>query len=163
MIYSEIRRLTAQQLSGRLLIAPVLIAATILAFGCASQSRATFMCDRQVNGGNVLTIDLIEVADEEIREIQSAGYDWFYSDLRRQLGHRIKTITVEGSCNRTIDLTKLTIKEKVLRKKKGYGTLAIIAEFRERRDGYQLFINRSEWKGKSIVLRVHDGFLVRER
>lgn len=129
-------------------------------FGCASKSMVSFRCDSYVNDGIVLTIDLIEVSEEEIGLIRQTGEEWFYSGLRRQLADRIKTVTVTGGCESTVDLTELTAKEKYLRKKKGHGTLAVIAEYQSRyEDGHMLFLRREQWKGRKVVVRVHDVFL----
>lgn len=141
-------------------------ALTLGAIGCASSSTAHFVCDARVNDGLLLTIDLIEVADEEAQQIRQTGDDWFYSDLRRQLAGRTKTIAVKGGCDERIDLTVLTAKEKVLRKKKGYGILAVIGDYQtrggERISGSMQFLDREQWKGKTTLVRVHDAYLTIE-
>jgi hypothetical protein len=144
-------------------------AVTVLAtmsLGCASSSTAHFVCDTRVNDGLLLTIDLIEVADEEAQQIRQTGDDWFYSDLRRQLAGRTKTIAVKGGCDQRVDLTQLTAKEKVLRKKKGYGILAVIGDYQtsggERLSGTMQFLDRDQWKGKTTLVRVHDAYLTVE-
>ncbi len=139
-----------------MMVLPLVMLVTTLC-ACSSTSRVTFLCDHQVNDGIVLTIDLIEVADDEVQQIQSAGRDWFYSPLRREMAHRIKTVTVKGDCDTTVDLSKLGAKEKVLRKRKGYGTLAIIAEYKSSYDrGHMRFLPYKQWKGKTFVVRVHN-------
>ncbi len=143
---------------GGLVLAVVMVGA-----GCSSTSSVSFQCDQQINDSLLLTIDLIEIDDEEVKQIQEAGEDWFYSPLRKQLEYRTKTVSVRGGCDVVVDLTKLGTSEKVLKKKKGYGTLAIIAEFQDRgrsgRAGEIEFLERSRWKGKTTAIRVQETHL----
>lgn len=133
---------------------------------CSSTSRAQFTCDSYINDGLLLAIDLIEVTDEEVKQIQDAGEDWFTSPVRDQLRHRTKTISVPGGCSETVALESLTSSEKYLRKKKGYGTLAVIAEYEtistDRSKPNMIFLPREKWKGKTTLLRVHDTYIAIE-
>ena len=150
----------------RLACLAVLSLGAVLSIGCTSSSTAHFVCDGRVNDGLLLTIDLIEVAEEEAQQIRQTGDDWFYSDLRRQLAGRTKTIAVKGGCDQRVDLTALTSREKVLRKKKGYGILAIIGDYQtgggDRIAGGMQFLDRAQWKGKTVLVRVHDAYLTIE-
>lgn len=130
---------------------------------CATTSQAVFICDAEINDGLLLAIDLIEVSDEEVKQIQDAGEQWFTSPIRDQLRNRTKTISVPGGCEETVELEALTTTEKYLKKKKGYGTLAVIAEYQtisgDRSRPNMIFRDRTQWKGKKTVFRVHEDYL----
>ena len=133
---------------------------------CSSMSQAKFLCDSQINDGLQLAIDLVEVTEQEVKLIQDAGEDWFTSSARDQLRHRIKTISVTGGCSETVELQSLTSSEKLLRKQKGYGTLAVIAEYQTLSGDSTMpklvFKSQDQWKGKTTVFRVHDDYLTVE-
>jgi len=82
------------------------------------------------------------------------------------LQDRIKTISVRGSCSEIVELQGLTTTEKFLRKKKGYGKLAIIAEYEtisgEHAAPSVKILPRKAWKGKKILIRVHQDYLTVE-
>jgi hypothetical protein len=150
-----------------LLLSGLLVLALALASGsCSSTSQAQFTCDSYINDGLLLAIDLIEVTDEEVKQIQDAGEDWFTSPVRDQLRHRTKTISVPGGCSENVELQSLTSSEKFLRKQKGYGTLAVIAEYEtistDRSRPNMIFLPRDKWKGKTTLLRVHDTYITVE-
>lgn len=135
----------------------------ILTGACSSTSQAQFNCDSHINDGLLLAIDLVEVTDEEVKQIQEAGDDWFTSPARDQLRNRIKTISVPGGCSENVELASLTSSEKYLRKKKGYGTLAVIAEYQtitgDSTKPRMIFKDRTQWKGKTTLFRVHEDYL----
>ena len=135
-------------------------------WACSSTSQALFRCDSHINDGLLLAIDLIEVDDEEVKQIQDAGEDWFTSPVRDQLRNRTKTISVPGGCEETVELQSLSRSEKYLKKKKGYGTLAVIAEFQtisgDSSKPHMLFRSRNQWKGKTFVLKVHEDYIAVE-
>ena len=144
----------------------LLCALALTSWACSSTSQALFLCDSHINDGLLLAIDLIEVDDEEVKQIQDAGEDWFTSPVRDQLRNRTKTISVPGGCEETVELQSLSKSEKFLKKKKGYGTLAVIAEFQtisgDSTRPNVLFKSRNQWKGKTTVFRVHEDYIAAE-
>jgi len=162
-ILSSVRRMSLSSGFGMLSCAALICCSLS---SCTSVSRAQFQCDPDINNGLLLAIDLIEVHDEEVRMIQQAGEDWFTSDTRKALQDRIKTISVRGSCSEIVELQGLTTTEKFLRKKKGYGKLAIIAEYEtisgEHAAPSVKILPRKAWKGKKILIRVHQDYLTVE-
>jgi hypothetical protein len=141
-----------------------LFMALVLTCGaCSSTSQALFVCDSEINDGLLLAIDLIEVSDDEVKQIQDAGEEWFTSPIRDQLRNRTKTISVPGGCEERVELQSLTTTEKYLKKKKGYGTLAVIAEYQtisgDSSKPNMVFRDRNQWKGKTTTFRVHEDFL----
>jgi hypothetical protein len=142
------------------------LAVCALGWACASTSKAVFTCDSRINDGLLLAIDLIEVTDEEVKQIQDAGEHWFTSPVRDQLRHRIKTISVPGGCHEIVELQSLTRSEKYLRKKKGYGTLAVIAEYQtisgDSSKPHMVFRSRKEWKGRTTRFKVHENYITVE-
>ena len=132
-------------------------------WACSSTSQAQFRCDTQINDGLLLAIDLVQVNDEEVKQIQAAGEDWFTSPVRDQLRNRTKTISVPGGCSENVELESLTTTEKYLKKKKGYGTLAVIAEYQtisgDSSKPNIVFRSRQQWKGKKTLFHVHEDYL----
>jgi hypothetical protein len=123
-----------------------------LLMGCASPASLRFRCEPQINEGLLLTVDLIEVNDAEISQVRQAGDQWFYSDLRRQLEPRTRTVAVQGGCDTTVKLPA----------RKGYDTLAIVADFKSGSGsgGNMQFRQKPEWVGKSLQLRVQGNVLI---
>ncbi len=133
------------------------LAAVVLVTGCASQATFRFDCEREVNGGLLLTIDVVQIDDREEQEIRQAGDQWFYSDLRRQLGARVKTVAVEGGCRETVSVAPI----------KGYDRVAIIADYQfEGQGGTKVqmeFRGKQDWRGKTLSVRVRDRYLTLAR
>lgn len=117
-----------------------------LAAGCASSSSLHFRCDPEINEGLLLTVDLVQVNEAEIAQIRQAGDQWFYSDLRRQLEPRTRTVAVEGGCDTTVKLTP----------RKGYDTLAVVSDYKSSgsSSGNMQFHPKTAWKGKTLQVRV---------
>jgi hypothetical protein len=124
----------------------LLLALAALAVGCASSSTLRFRCEPQINEGLLLTVDLVQVNEAEIAQIRQAGDQWFYSDLRRQLEPRTRTVAVEGGCD-----TKVS-----LQPRKGYDTLAVISDYKSGGNaaGNMQFRPKEQWKGKMLDVRV---------
>ena len=129
---------------------PVLLLVGALA-GCASPASLHFRCEPQINEGLLLTVDLIEVSDAEVPQIRQAGDQWFYSDLRRQLEPRTRTVAVQGGCDTVVKLPP----------RKGFDTLAVIADFKSGSGatGNMQFRPKGDWAGKSLLLRVQGNVL----
>jgi hypothetical protein len=124
------------------LLAVLALAAT----GCTSSSTLRFRCEQQVNEGLLLTVDLVQVNEAEIVQIRQAGDQWFYSDLRRQLEPRTRTVAVEGGCDTKVDLVP----------RKGYDTLAVISDYKSGGSaaGNMQFRPKEQWKGKTLNVQV---------
>lgn len=131
-------------------VAPLLATLALLA-GCASPASLHFRCEPQINEGLLLTVDLVAVNDAEIAQIRQAGDQWFYSDLRRQLEPRTRTVAVQGGCDTTVKLPP----------RKGYDTLAIVADFKSGSGsgGNMQFRQKPQWAGKTLQLRVQGNAL----
>jgi hypothetical protein len=129
------------------------VVAFLLASGCASSASVSFHCDPRINDGLLLTVDLVQIADAEMPQIKQAGDQWFYSDLRRQLEPRTKTVAVAGGC----------AKEVQLEPRKGYDTLAVIADYKsaggDTSRGSIQFLPKAAWRGKTLRVQVHDTML----
>ncbi len=127
--------------------------AALLAFlaGCAGPASLRFRCEPQINDGLLLTVDLIQVNDSEVPQIRQAGDQWFYSDLRRQLEPRTRTVAVQGGCDTTVKLPS----------RKGYNTLAVISDFKSGSGSTSSvqFRQKAEWEGKSLQLRIQGSTL----
>lgn len=125
------------------------LAVAVLASGCATQVVFNFECERMINDGLLLTIDVVQISDREEEEIRQVGDEWFYSDLRRQLGSRTKTVAVEGGCRDTVAMPKL----------KGYGRLAIIADYQFEGRQTRAQMEFMDWQGKTMRVRVQNRYL----
>jgi hypothetical protein len=123
----------------------------VAAGGCASSSTLHFRCEKQINEGLLLTVDLIQVNEAEIAQIRQAGDQWFYSDLRRQLEPRTRTVAVEGGCDTKVDLVP----------RKGYDTLAVISDYKAGGStaGSMQFRPKEAWKGKTLDVQVGNSVL----
>jgi hypothetical protein len=134
--------------SSRLLLALAVASLAGLAglTGCASSTSLHFRCDPTINEGLLLTVDLVQVNDAEVAAVRQAGDQWFYSDLRRQLEPRTRTVAVAGNCDTTIQLPP----------KKGYDTLAILSDYKSSgaSTGSMLFRGKKDWQGKSLTVKV---------
>ena len=128
-----------------------LLAAAIGLAGCASPATLRFRCDPEINEGLLLTIDLVQVSEAEIAQIQQAGDQWFYSDLRRQLEPRTRTVAVQGGCDTAVKIPA----------RKGYDTLAIISDFKSGSGSTSnvQFRQKPQWQGKGLQLRVQGSTL----
>lgn len=131
----------------------LVVAAIVLVGGlaaCSSTSRVQVRCDPTINEGLLLTVDLVQVNDDEARQIQQTGDQWFYSDLRRQLSLRTKTVAVEGGCSEKIELTR----------SKRHDILAVVADYHG--STQMIFKTKKEWLGKTLELDLHDTHLTLE-
>jgi hypothetical protein len=119
--------------------------------GCASSATLRFRCDPEINDGLLLTVDLVQVSEAEIAQIQQAGDQWFYSDLRRQLEPRTRTVAVQGGCDTSVKLPA----------RKGYDTLAIISDFKSGSGSTSnvQFRQKPQWQGKGLQLRIQGSTL----
>jgi hypothetical protein len=125
--------------------------AAVLVSGCASATNLRFRCEPQINETLLLTIDLVQVNEEEIAQIRQTGDQWFYSDLRRQLEPRTRTVAVEGGCDTRVSLEP----------RKGYDTLAVISDYKAGGSaaGNMQFRSKEQWKGKTLDVQVGNSVL----
>lgn len=132
--------------TSRHLLAGVAALLAALATGCASSSNLRFRCEPQINDGLLLTMDFVQVNEAEVAQIRQTGDQWFYSDLRRQLEPRTRTVAVEGGCDTSVRLAP----------RKGYDTLAVISDYKSSGSstGNMKFLQKAEWKGKTLQVRV---------
>lgn len=121
--------------------------------GCSSSTSLAFKCDPKVNGGLLLTVDLVQVNEPEAQQIRQVGDQWFYSDVRRQLELRTRTIAVKGGCAETVVLPQI----------KRYDILAVVADYQfesaDRTKGHLQFFTKPEWKGRKLEIEVHDTYV----
>ncbi len=118
----------------------------LLAVGCASSSTLRFRCEPVINDELLLTTDVILIQDSEIAAVRETGDQWFYSDLRRQLEPRTRTVAVEGGCDTSVKVAP----------RKGYDVLAVISDYKSTgsSSGNMQFLRKEQWKGKTMQVRV---------
>lgn len=118
----------------------------LLAVGCASSSTLRFRCEPVINDELLLTTDVILIQDSEIAAVRETGDQWFYSDLRRQLEPRTRTVAVEGGCDTAVQIAP----------RKGYDVLAVISDYKSTGSstGNMQFLRKEEWKGKKLQVKV---------
>jgi hypothetical protein len=134
-------------------LAALVCAALASAPACTSTTSFQLSCDPVVNDGLLLTVDLIQVNEDEALQIRQAGDNWFYSDLRRQLSLRTRTVAVEGSCRTKVTLTH----------HKKHDILAVVADYQfpasDRTQTHMQFKSKNEWRGKKLELQIHNTYL----
>lgn len=138
----------------RVLRITALVVAVSGLVSCSSSTSLQFTCDPRVNGGLLLTVDLVQVNEAEAQQIRQSGEQWFYSDLRRQLELRTRTIAFKGGCTERVVLSPV----------KRHDILAVIADYQfesaDRTKGHMQFFTKPEWKGKKLDVDVHDTYVV---
>jgi len=135
----------------------------MLATGCASSATTLrFQCDREVNGGTLLTVDVVRGSEADVRRIRELGEKWFYDSSRSSLGDRIRTVTfptldpVTNRCESTVQIPAP--------KEDSY--LVVVADYKyesTRPNGRILVFSKKEWKGKNLAIGVHDKDLSQEK
>ncbi|MGH9369728.1 MAG: hypothetical protein ACRD3M_18920 [Thermoanaerobaculia bacterium] len=136
---------------GALLVLPLVLTSS---GGCASSSSLHFACDSPINGGLLLTVDIVRATEEQARQIQALGEKWFYDPLRDSLRSRTTTVTfptkdASGRCERSVAV-KADGKEKFL---------VIVADYKyQSPDTSRQLVSlpRERWKGKTLDIAVHD-------
>jgi hypothetical protein len=126
----------------------------VLASGCASSSSLHFRCDSPINGGLLLTVDVVRATEAEARQIETLGEKWFYDSLRDTMRSRTTTVTfptkdASGTCDRQVSI-QAEGKEKFL---------VIIADYKyQSPDANRQLVSlpRERWKGKTLDIAVHD-------
>jgi hypothetical protein len=135
---------------GALLVPALLLAAA----RCASSSSLHFRCDSPINGGLLLTVDIVRANEAQARQIEALGEKWFYDPLRDSLRDRTTTVTfptkdASGLCERQVSI-QAEGKDKYL---------VIIADYKYQSPDASrqlVALPRERWKGKTLDIAVHD-------
>ena len=131
-----------------------------MATACSSSANLRFRCDNPINGGLLLTVDVVRATDEQARQIQSAGEKWFYDPLRDTMRERITTVTFPtkdagGECVRDVKVP-MGSKDKYV---------VVVADYRFQSPDasrHVVSLNREKWKGDTVRISVKDRELIVE-
>lgn len=126
----------------------------LAAASCSSSASVRFRCDSQINGGLLLTVDVVRATDDQARQIQALGEKWFYDPMRENLRDRVTTVTFPirdagGECVRELKIP--------VTKKDNY--LVLVADYRFQSPDVSkqiVSLPRSRWKGGTVRVAVHD-------
>ena len=128
-------------------------AAALFATGCGTgTSTLRFRCDREVNGGILLTVDAVRASEAEVERIRALGEKWFYDSLRESLRDRTKTATFsqgDARCDKEVQIP--------VRKEDKF--LVLIADYRFQSPDpgrYLVVMPKDRWKKKTISIQIHD-------
>ena len=135
-------------------LAALLPASVLLAAGCASSSALHFRCDNPINGGLLLTVDIVRASEAQARQIEALGEKWFYDPLRDSMRDRTTTVTFptrdsSGLCERQVSV-QAEGKDKFL---------VIVADYKyQSPDATRQIVSlpKERWKGKTLDIAVHD-------
>ena len=132
--------------------------------GCKGSTKSTlrFACDEPVNGGVLLTVDVVRGSEADVRRIRELGPDkWFYDASRNGLGDRLQTLTfpladpVTGKCETTLNVKG--VKEDTF--------LVVVADYKYEtpQAAKQIIVfPKKEWNGKKLSIRVREKELTQE-
>jgi len=137
----------------RLAVLALAIAGAALAGGCGSTAATVaFRCAPEINGGTLLTVDVVRATEPEVERIRALGEKWFYDPLRESLRDRTRTATFmqsEGRCE----------KELTVPAGKDDKFLVIVADYRFQSADpgrHLVVLRREQWKGRTIRVQVRD-------
>jgi predicted component of type VI protein secretion system len=127
---------------------------TLAAAACSSSASLRFRCDNPINGGLLLTVDVVRATEDQARQIQSLGEKWFYDPMRDTLRERVTTVAFplkdgSGLCERNLKVP--------MGSKDRY--LVIVADYRFQSPDVSkqiVSLPRERWKGETIRIAVHD-------
>jgi hypothetical protein len=127
--------------------------AALLATGCGTgTSTLKFRCDREVNGGTLLTVDMVRASEAEVERIRALGEKWFYDSLRESLRDRTKTATFsqgDARCDKEVEIP--------VRKEDKFLVLIGDYRFQSADPGrYLIVMPKERWKKKTISVQIHD-------
>jgi len=131
------------------------LAASALLSGCGSTvGKIDFRCGSNINGGLLLTVDVVRATEEEARRIQELGPKWFYEPMRQGVSSRIQTLTFpapDGSarCDREISVPF----------NKGEKMLVIVADYKyEAADAnrHTIVFLPEKWAGRTLLISVQE-------
>lgn len=137
-----------------------ILSLVLLAAACSSSANLRFRCDSQINGGLLLTVDVVRATDDQARAIQSTGEKWFYDPLRDTMRERITTVTFPtkdagGECVREVKVP--------MGSKDRY--VVVVADYRFQSPDasrHVVSLSREKWKGDTIRIAVKDRELIVE-
>jgi hypothetical protein len=133
-------------------------AAAVLAAACASGGgRLRFDCERGLNGGFLLTVDVVRATGLEAERIQRLREAWFYDESRNRLKDKVRTLTFAGD-----DLCGCRGQEVVLHPTKGDRFLVVIGDYRDRPAAAArtlVVLPRKEWAGRKLLVSLRRGEL----
>jgi hypothetical protein len=137
----------------RLAVLALVVAGAALAGGCGSASATvSFRCAPEINGGTLLTVDVVRATEPEVERIRALGEKWFYDPLRESLRDRTRTATFSQSETRCE-------KELTVPASKTDKFLVIVADYRFQSADpgrHLLVLRREQWKGRTIRVQVRD-------
>lgn len=137
-------------------VTAVLLLTALLAAGCSSSAELKFRCDNPINGGLLLTVDVIRASEDQARLIQSLGERWFYDPNRDSLRSSggITTVTFptsdpSGQCVRDVTVP-VGSRDKYL---------VIVADYKYQSPDTSkqvVTLPREKFKGSTLRIAVHD-------
>lgn len=130
--------------------------AAFLAAGCSSSAQLKFQCDNPINGGLLLTVDVVRASEEQARLIQSLGERWFYDPNRETLRSSggITTVTFPTS-----DPTGQCVRDVSVPVASRDRYLVIVADYKyQSADTSKQVVTlpRDKFKGRTLRIAVHD-------
>lgn len=139
---------------GRTLVGALALALALAASGCRSTASLRFQCDSPINGGLLLTVDVVRATEAQARQIQTLGEKWFYDPMRDTLRERLTTVTFpaqdgSGRCVREVTVSP--------EKKDRYIVVVADYKFQSPDASKQIvLLPRDQWKGNTVQIGVHD-------
>lgn len=137
----------------RLAALALAVAGAAFAGGCGSAAaKVNFTCAPEINGGTLLTVDVVRATESEVERIRALNEKWFYDPLRDSLRDRTRTATfsqAEARCE----------KELTVPASKDDKFLVIIADYRFQSADpgrYLVVLRKDQWKGRTIRVQVRD-------
>lgn len=126
----------------------------LAAASCSSSASLRFRCDNPINGGLLLTVDVVRATDDQARQIQALGEKWFYDSMRESMRERVTTVTFPvkdggGECVRELKVP-MGSKDKYL---------VLVADYRFQSPDVSkqiVSLPRDRWKGPTVRVAVHD-------
>jgi hypothetical protein len=137
----------------RLAAVVLAVASAAFASGCGSSAATvSFTCAPEINGGTLLTVDVVRATESEVERIRALGEKWFYDPLRESLRDRTRTATFsqsEGRCEKEVTVPAT----------KDDKFLVVVADYRFQSADpgrYLVVLRRDQWKGRKIRVQVRD-------
>jgi len=129
-------------------------ALVVTSVACSSSASVRFRCESPINGGLLLTVDVVRATEEQAKQIQALGEKWFYDSMRETLRERVTTVTFPvkdggGECVREVQVP-MTKKDKYL---------LLVADYRfQSPDSSKQIVSlsRDRWKGGTVRVGVRD-------
>jgi predicted component of type VI protein secretion system len=141
-----------------------LMAALCGASGCSSYIKSTvnFRCDsQQINGGLLLTVDVVHGTQADAERVRALGEKWFYDSQRNALGERLQTITFPT----TDPTTGACEKQVAIKASKDSQFLIVAADYKyenQQTERQILVLKKQEWWGRKVKIGVHDRALSKD-